>query len=93
MRRISVSRAESGQHRRDAEAHNAEIAGEVARQEADVHGWNPLPRDGRAPEWVTVFPKTGHLETRDSRAYDVSAAALTRLLKDTYASCLDRFGA
>ena len=36
----------------------------------------PLPNDGSAPEWVTVFPKAGRVETRDGRTYDVSAATL-----------------
>jgi len=35
-----------------------------------------LPDDGSAPEWITLFPKTGRVETRDGRAFDVSAATL-----------------
>lgn len=35
-----------------------------------------LPDDGTAPEWITLFPKTGRVETRDGRAFDVSAATL-----------------
>ena len=35
-----------------------------------------LPEDGTAPEWVTVFPKVGRVETRDGRAFEVSAAIL-----------------
>ena len=35
-----------------------------------------LPSDGTAPEWITLFPNTGRVETRDGRAFDVSAATL-----------------
>lgn len=35
-----------------------------------------LPKDGSAPEWVSLFPKTGRIETRDGRAFEVSAATL-----------------
>lgn len=36
----------------------------------------PLPDDGSAPEWVTVFPRVGRVETRDGRAFQVSAETL-----------------
>lgn len=41
-----------------------------------------LPEDGSAPEWVTVFPKVGRVETRDGRAFDVSAATLMAAFRD-----------
>lgn len=43
---------------------------------------NPLPKDGSAPEWVTVFPKAGRVETRDGRAFDVSAATLMAAFRE-----------
>ena len=42
----------------------------------------PLPEDGSAPEWVTVFPKVGRVETRDGRAFEVSAATLMAAFAD-----------
>ncbi len=41
-----------------------------------------LPEDGSAPEWVTVFPKVGRVETRDGRAFEVSAATLMAAFAD-----------
>lgn len=35
-----------------------------------------LPRDGAAPEWITIFPKTGRIATRDNRAFSVDGDAL-----------------
>lgn len=36
-----------------------------------------LPESGdAAPEWITIFPKSGRVETRDGRAFDVDPAAL-----------------
>lgn len=35
-----------------------------------------LPGDGQAPEWVTIFPKSGTIETRDDRRYTIDAQAL-----------------
>lgn len=41
-----------------------------------------LPASGDAPpEWVTIFPKVGRIETRDGRSYDVDAAALIARFK------------
>lgn len=40
-----------------------------------------LPKDGTAPEWVTAFPNVGRVETRDGRAFDVSAATLLAAFK------------
>ncbi|MBX3545582.1 phage protease [Chelatococcus sp.] len=37
-----------------------------------------LPKDagGEAPEWITVFPTLGPIETRDGRTYHIAASAL-----------------
>lgn len=35
-----------------------------------------LPSDGEAPEWVTIFPKSGVIETRDDRRFTIDAEAL-----------------
>lgn len=43
---------------------------------------NPLPQDGSAPEWVTVFPNVGQITTRDKRSFDVSAATLMAAFKE-----------
>lgn len=43
---------------------------------------NPLPKDGSAPEWVTVFPRVGQVATRDGRAFTVSAATLMTAFRD-----------
>ncbi len=40
-----------------------------------------LPADGSAPEWITLFPKTGRVQTRDGRAFEVSAATLMAAFK------------
>lgn len=39
-------------------------------------GLSALPTDGSAPEWITLFPKTGRVQTRDGRTFEVSAATL-----------------
>ncbi len=36
-----------------------------------------LPTDGSAPEWITLF-RSRPVQTRDGRAFDVSAATLLR---------------
>ncbi len=35
-----------------------------------------LPGDGQVPEWVTIFPKSGVIETRDDRRFTIDAEAL-----------------
>ena len=35
-----------------------------------------LPGDGQAPEWVTIFPKSGAIQTRDDRRFTIDAEAL-----------------
>lgn len=35
-----------------------------------------LPKDGAAPEWVTVFPRLGAFKTRDGRAFSADGDAL-----------------
>ena len=37
--------------------------------------------DGTVPEWITIFPALGKVETRDGRAFNVDAAALTATFK------------
>ncbi|WP_424361805.1 phage protease [Methylocystis parvus] len=38
----------------------------------------PLPKNGSAPEWITIFPKIGQIKTRDGRSYTVDAEAIMR---------------
>lgn len=35
-----------------------------------------LPVDGQVPEWVTIFPKSGEITTRDDRRFTIDAEAL-----------------
>lgn len=36
----------------------------------------PKSTDGQAPEWITIFPATGKIETRDKRSYEIDPQAL-----------------
>jgi phage I-like protein len=40
-----------------------------------------LPSGETPPEWITIFPKVGRIDTRDGRSYDVDAAALMARFK------------
>jgi len=40
-----------------------------------------LPAGETPPEWITIFPKVGRIDTRDGRSYDVDAAALIARFK------------
>jgi len=35
-----------------------------------------LPKQGEAPEWITIFPQLGRFKTRDGRTFTVDAATL-----------------
>lgn len=47
----------------------------------------PLPKSGAAPEWITIFPKIGPIQTRDQRNFVVDAdtimSALTSIMRRT----------
>jgi phage I-like protein len=40
-----------------------------------------LPSGESPPEWITIFPQVGRIETRDGRSYNVDAAALMARFK------------
>jgi phage I-like protein len=57
----------------------------IARAEAEglaLHAsLSALPKGTEAPEWITVFPKGGKIETRDERQFDIDVEKLMTVFR------------